>query len=51
MAIRFAGLGRVRRSIVGAFAILATVLASPSLGQQPAQGGDPGALEAIKSTR
>ena len=50
MAIRFAGLGRVRRSIVGAFAILATVLASPSLGQQPAQGGDPGALEAIKRT-
>ncbi len=50
MAIRFAGLGRVRRSIVGALAILATVLASPSLGQQPAQGGDPGGLEAIKRT-
>jgi potassium efflux system protein len=52
MAIRFAGLCRVRRSIVGAVAILAAMLAgpSPSLGQQPQQAaGSPG-LESLKRT-
>jgi potassium-dependent mechanosensitive channel len=50
MPIRFAGLGGMRRSIVGAVAILAAALAAPSLGQQPQQGGDHGAIEAIKRT-
>jgi potassium efflux system protein len=48
MAIRFTGLGRVRRSIVGAVAILAAVLASPGLAQPPS--GDAGTLETIKRT-
>ncbi len=48
MAIRFTGLGRVRRSVVGAVAILAAVLASPGLAQPPS--GDAGTLETIKRT-
>jgi small-conductance mechanosensitive channel len=50
MAIRFAGLGRVRRSIAGAVAILVAALAVPSLGQQPHQAADAAGLEAIKRT-
>jgi potassium efflux system protein len=50
MAIRFAGLGRVRRSIAGALAILAALFADPSFGQRSQPVADPGALEAIKRT-
>jgi potassium-dependent mechanosensitive channel len=50
MAIRFAGLCRVRRSIVGAVAILAAMLASPSPAQQPQQAAGAAGLEALKRT-